>query len=124
MATYQELISEVRELAQDSVEEFRFENSFYLNQLNRALQELGRIRPDAFYDLYDGNTLNVPVVKETGASAANEVDWDTELQVDMMFWSPLVAFVVGSQELTDDEFTLEGRAMVLLQSFRNSVIGI
>lgn len=121
--TYQDLITEAREFAQDSLAPFRNEDSFYLNHLNRGLQELGRMRPDAFYDLFDANSLNVPEVVDADPTG-DEVLWTTVFQVEGQFYAPLLAYVQGVAEVQDDEFTLEGRAMALMQQFRNTVLGL
>lgn len=123
--TYANLITEAREFSQDTLAPFRNTDSFYLNHLNRALQELGRIRPDAFYELYDGNELNVPLVVEgTPDATYDEVATTDNFGVDMMFYGPVLSYVVGSSELQDDEFTLEGRAIALLTQFRNTALGL
>jgi len=122
--SYENLITEARELLQDTDTPFRFTDSYMLNTLNRGLQELGRIRPDAFYDLYDANALNIPEIVDDDAAIAPQYDWATTFQINMHYFTPLMTYVIGSIEATDDEFTLEGRAMMFLQSFRSTVIGI
>lgn len=127
--TYQELISEARALLQDSVNvdgDLRFTDSFLVNQLNRGLQELGRIRPDAFYDTFDANNLKVPKVITSGTPDTDnfEVIWTDDVAVDLMFYQPLVSWVVGMAEVTDDEFTLDQRAGLLISDFRNRILGI
>lgn len=123
--TYQELISESRDLLQDSALPQRYTDQFLVDQLNRALQDLGRIRPDAFYDLFDANTLNVPEVLTTAPTAGTtEVDWTDDVQIELQFFTPLVVYVVGSAEVTDDEFTLDNRAGLLLSQFRATVLSI
>lgn len=123
--TYQELISESRDLLQDSALPQRYTDQFLVDQLNRALQDLGRIRPDAFYDLFDANTLNVPEVLTTAPTAGTtEVQWTDDVQIELQFFTPLVVYVVGSAEVTDDEFTLDNRAGLLLSQFRATVLSI
>jgi len=121
--TYENLVTEARELAQDTLAPFRNEVSFYLNHLNRGLQEIGRMRPDAFYELFDANSLNVPEVIDADPTADQTI-WTTLFQIDMMFYAPLLAYMQGVAEVQDDEFTLEGRAVMLLQQFRNTVLGL
>jgi hypothetical protein len=123
--TYEDLVSEARELLQDTDStSYRWSNATILNHLNRGLQQLGRIRPDAFYDRYDANSLSIPEIVDDDAAVEPLYDWATTFQIDMMFYTPLVSYVVGSVEVTDDEFTVDGRAMMLLTAFRNSVLGI
>ena len=122
--TYQELIDEARELLQDTVDN-RFSDSFLLNILNRGLQALSRIRPDAFYTMFDANDLNVPEVVASGADEAlNQVNWDTTFPFEGQFYPPLISYIVGMAEVTDDEFTWDNRAGIMLTQFRNTVIGL
>ena len=122
--TYENLISEVRNFTQDNLAPYRNEDSFYIEILNRGLQEVGRLRPDALYDLFDANTLNVPVVIESGTPGTNEVLITADFQLEMQFYSPLFSFMVGMAEVQDDEFTDEGRAAMLLTQFRNTILGL
>ncbi len=124
--TYQELIGEARDLLQDSVLPNRFTDQFLTDQLNRGLQDIGRIRPDAYYNLFNQNNLNVPEVLISGTPdpATTEVIWTDDVQVELQFYTPLVVYVVGSAELTDDEYTLDNRAGLLLSQFHSSIISI
>jgi len=121
--TYQDIVTEARDLLQDTEDE-RFTDAYLVATLNRGLQELSRIRPDAFYDLYDANALNVPLLTDSATPATGETAWTVDFGIEMQFFNPLMMYVVGSIEVTDDEFTVDGRAMMMLQQFRNSVIGI
>ena len=135
--TYQNLIIEAREILQDSQEPFRFTDATLLNQLNRALIELGRLRPDAFTDRFDEGSgdIIVPEVVATDPtpdSDPDELDVDEDSQValtssidwPMQFYPAMVAYVIGSAELTDDEFTDDGRAATLLSSFKTEILGL
>jgi len=122
--TYQNLITESRELLQDTdVDVQRYTNSTLLNILNRGLQDLARMRPDAFYDFFSANSLNVIEIVES-APTPPQVIWTDPVGIEMQFYSPLVGYVTGVAEITDDEYTVDGRAALLLGQFRNSVIGI
>ena len=122
--TYQDVITEARVLLQDTDStSYRNSNETLIQILNRALQSLGRIRPDAYYDLAGSNTLGVPELVETSPGAGQTV-WTTTFGLDLQFFSPLVSYVVGVAELIDDEYSEDGRAALMLQSFRNEVIGI
>ena len=127
MSTYADLISEARTFTQDAVAPFRNEDDFYIKHVNRGLQEIGRMRPDAYYELFDANNLNVPVVVDTDEPdelVAPQVATTEEFQIDMMFYAPLLAYLIGISEVQDDEFTEDGRAAMLLQQFRNTVLGL
>lgn len=122
--TYQNLIEEARELLQDSDSATeRFSNATLLNLLNRGLNQLARIRPDAFYDLYDANDLNVPEIVEA-APAEGQVEWTDAFPLELQFYSPLISYIVGVAEMYDDEYTEDGRAAMALTMFRNTVLGL
>ena len=122
--TYQDVVTEARVLLQDTdATSYRNSNATLLAIYNRALQALGRIRPDACYDLYDANSLNVPELVES-APGAGQVAWTDNFGLEMQFFNPLVAYIVGVTEIIDDEYSEDGRAALMLQSFRNEVIGL
>lgn len=116
--TYQNAIDEARELLQDTQEPYRYAGSTLLNKLNRGLQELARIRPDAFWSEFNTTTgeIDVPEIED--------VDLPNEFDPPMQFFAPVVYFITGSAELIDDEFVTDGRAMTLLAGFKQQVIGI
>jgi hypothetical protein len=122
--TYQDVVTEARVLLQDTDSaSYRYENSTLLAIYNRALQVLCRTRPDAAYDLFSGNALNVPELVESGAGAG-QTDWTDTFGLEMQFFTPLVHYVVGLAELTDDEYTEDGRAVALLTIFKQSLLGV
>ena len=122
--TYQNLITESRELLQDTDTDVeRYTDATMRNILNRGLQDLGRMRPDAFYDTYGTNSLNIPEVVESGAGAG-QVNWTDVVGIEMQFYAPLVGYVTGVAEITDDEYSVDGRAALLLNMFRTNVIGL
>jgi hypothetical protein len=122
--TYENLIFEARELLQDTaLITPRYSNSTLLNILNRGLQDLSRIRPDIMTNLYAANDLGVVEVVESGA-AAGQVNWDTDWGLEMQYYPTMVSYVVGVAEITDDEYSVDGRAALLLQQFRGNSLGL
>lgn len=122
--TYQDLVTESRVLLQDTDTDVqRYDDTKLIDILNRGLQSLARIRPDAMYDLYTANDLTVPELVETNPGAGQTV-WTVDFGIEMQFYPPLVAYVVGIAEIVDDEYSVDGRAAFLLREFRNSVVGI
>jgi hypothetical protein len=122
--TYQNLIYESRELLQDTaLVTPRYSDSTLLNILNRGLQDLSRIRPDIMYDLYANNDLGVVEVVQTGAGAG-QVDWTDPWGLEMQYYPTMINYVVGVAEITDDEYTQDGRAALLLQNFRGAALSI
>lgn len=134
--TYQNLIDEARELLQDTDSEgYRYADSTLLNKLNRGMQELGRLRPDAFWDRFDGLGVLVPEVVVTDAEPdtdPDDIDEDEDAQValsdvvdfEMQFYGSLVYFVAASAEIIDDEFTTDGRASMLMAQFKQQVVSL
>ena len=122
--TYQDVVTEARVLLQDTdATSYRYSDTVLLAMYNRGLQALCRIRPDACYDLYDNNLLNVPELVESGAGAG-QTNWTANFGLDMQFFNPLVHYVVGMAEITDDEYTEDGRAMMLLNQFKANILGL
>ena len=92
---------------------------------NRGLQELRRLRPDAFWDQFDDDSDMVPPTIIDGTPAdASELDLDDDFSIDLMFYTPLVYWVTSSAELVEDEFTNDGRAMALQTQFKAMVVAV
>ncbi len=122
--TYKDLVTEARVLLQDTDTTVRrYSDTKLIDIFNRGLQDLARIRPDSHYDLYANNSLNVLELVESSPGAGQTV-WTATFGIEMMFYSPLVAYIVGVAEIVDDEYTEDGRAAFLLSQFRQSVIGL
>lgn len=121
--TYQSLVTEAREMLQDTAAPLRYTDSILLNFLNRGLHDLSRIRPDLTYTAYTANSLEVPEIVESGAGAG-QANWTDTWPWEMWFYNRMVEYVVAVAEITDDEYTVDGRAGLLLQMFRNSSIGL
>lgn len=125
--TFQNLIDEARTLLQDTDEdEARYETSALLEHLNRGLQEVGRIRPDAFWDTFDTDDIVVARVVETDSDPDDDAELgiDDDFPLPMQFYSAFVYFVVASAEIVDDEFADDGRAMQLLTQFKNQLLAL
>ena len=122
--TYENLITEARTLLQDTDSAgYRFSNQVLLDILNRALQTVGRLRPDSCYSFFQIDDLGVPEVVEAGA-VTGQTNWTEKFQLDFMFYPPIVHYVVGMAEMTDDEYTEDGRAVALLSQFKTSVVSL
>lgn len=134
--TYQNILTEVSVLLQDTGYD-RYTESVLIAKLNRALQELGRIRPDAFWDRFDEETgeIVVPVVSNpdpdpdsdtTEFDTYEDADVDLDDQIDwpLQFYPAIVYFVTASAELVEDEFTNDGRAITLMNEFKRMLTTI
>jgi hypothetical protein len=122
--TYQDVVTEARVLLQDTdSSSYRNSDTTLLAIYNRALQALARVRPDACYDLYADNSLNVPELVESGAGSG-QTNWTDNFGLEMQFFNPLLSYIVGVTEIIDDEYSEDGRAALMLQSFANEIKGI
>lgn len=133
--TWQNVLDEARVILQDSDTPFRYGNTVLLAKLNRGLQELARLRPDAFWDFFDTDDITVPEVVVIDLDPDDEPDQfdpdedgqialTEEFNIPMMFYTPLVYWVASSAELVDDEFTNDGRVMTLMNQFKTMVVSL
>ncbi len=124
MKTYQDVITETRVLLQDSdSDNYRYSEVVLIAILNRGLQSVARSRPDACYDLYTDNSLEVPELVEDSPGSGQTI-YTTNFGLEMQFFNPLVSYLVGIAELVDDEYTEDGRAAMLLQAFKAELLGL
>lgn len=114
--SYQNAIDEAREILQDTETEYRYPDTTLLNILNRALQEIGRIRPDAFWSTFATDDIVIPEI--TSGTLTNT------FALPMQFFLPVVSFIVAWTEVLDDEFTQDGRAGMLLTQFKQQVLSL
>lgn len=114
--TYQNVIDEAREILQDTDTPYRYADSILLNILNRGLQELARIRPDAFWDQFAAEDVAVPEIEDATLG-------DTFV-APMMFYNPIVSYIVSWAEVLDDEFTTDGRAAMMFAQFQKQVLSL
>ena len=122
--TYQDVITEARVLLQDTDSGgYRYAETNLLAIYNRGLQAIARVRPDACYDLYTDNSLEVPELVESDPGS-DQVAYTAAFGLEMQFFNPLVSYIVGITEIIDDEYTEDGRAAMLLQGFKAEVIGL
>jgi hypothetical protein len=110
-------------LQDTDIDDPRYTDSTMLNILNRGLQDLSRIRPDITYTLFVNNSLEVPEIVET-APGAGQVIWTDPFGLEMQFYPTMLSYIVGVAEITDDEYTEDGRAALFMQAFHNNAIGI
>jgi hypothetical protein len=111
-----DFLTEARRMVNDTRAPYRFPDVQLLDNLNQGLRELARLRPDAFIDTFVDNDIVVPEFTSS--------DLADTFPLGYQFYTPLLMFTVGSIELTDDEFTVDGRAITLMQKFTSSVVGV
>ncbi len=127
--TYQELLADARVIVQDSDTDptlQRNSDQTLVDIFNRGFQELYRIRPDAFYDLWDDTAEDflVPVIIIDATNPPITNSWLNPFQIPMMFYNPMVNWVIAMIESVDDEFTEDSRSTQFYTQFKMMVNGI
>lgn len=120
--TVADALNDARALLQDTGADnnpVRYSQDDLVAYFNSALIELRRLRPDAFLALYDvvPGEVDIPAYN-TGQDLTAEA-----FPVDLQFFTPVVFFITGMAELRDDEFTVDGRAVTVMQQFEAKLTG-
>ena len=111
MATIADIITESRRLLQDTVTPYRFDDGRLYWAFNVALKTVLQNRPDLFIDT---------------SFVASEYDTSNSgdpFPLEDMYMLTVIDFIVGYTEMSDDEFTTDGRAATLLRTFRAQLTG-
>jgi hypothetical protein len=95
---------------------YRYPDEMLLNALNRGLQDLSRMRPDAFFTQFVNNDLNVPEI--------TELNWGDPMTIDLGFMPPLVMYVQAQAEYSEDDYVTDGRAAGHMTIFKSYVMGL
>ena|SRR5271165_2800476 len=125
--TYQQLLSEAREILQDSNTDptlQRYQDQTLVDVLNRGLLELYRLRPDAFYDFWDDTAEDFLVPSLTTNALPDTTSYLNPFALPFMFYDPLANWVVGIVESVDDEFTDDSRSTQFRAAFKAAVVGL
>lgn len=106
------ILRQARTIIQDQDKE-RYSDQQLLDGVNVALGEMKRIRPDI---------LTLQATLSNFPYGPQQLNAGVSLPVDDMFIGPVVGFVSGWAELSDDEFTVDSRASQLLQRFQSQLL--
>lgn len=112
----------------------RNSDTLYLTYLNSALRALYSVRPDAFIGNFTQGILTQVTVltyDTTDLQAADGVTNPTPPVPatpfpadDKFFFNPVVAYIAGRVELSDDEYTETSRSQQLLAAFSQQLRGM
>lgn len=138
--TIDDAISEARAMVNDAtfingvLSPTRNSDTLYLAYLNSALRALYSIRPDAFIGnftqgiltqatvlTYDTTDLQMP---DGTANPMPPIPITPFPADDRFFFNPVVAYIAGRVELSDDEYTETSRSQQLLAAFVQQLRGI
>jgi hypothetical protein len=133
--TWQSVLDESRILLNDTVEPYRYTDSSLLAILNRGLQELARLRPDAFWDLFSVDDVIVPEIvtldadpddnpDEADPTEDGQIGLSADFNIPMQFHGPLVYWTTGNAEIIDDEHVDDNRVSALIVQFKTQVLGL
>ena len=107
------VLQQVRTLLQDvdvSSGHYRYSTDSIITNINQAMTDLYRMRPDLFLELQ----FQIPVF--------NVGDLGAPIGIEDQYVSPLIMYVVGLTQARDDEQTQDARAGVFLQTFQKQVL--
>lgn len=127
--TANDVVKRARRLLQDTAEPYRFPTSDLIDLYNDSLVNAVRIRPDILYNGatdFTSNTSKAPTLAPTGTTEAEllaELE-ATDLPVHERYVTPLAMYISGFAALSDDEFTVDNRAVTLLRKFEQILTGI
>jgi hypothetical protein len=110
-----DVLAQVRTLLLDvdlSAGEYRYSTDSLVTNVNQAMMEMYRIRPDIFLE----NKFKIPVFNDANLSAP--------LVIEPQFVPALVYYTVGLAQLRDDEPTQDQRATSFLGKFTSMLVAV
>ena len=138
--TIDDAIAEARLMVNDntlfggSVQPTRNPDSVYVAYLNSALRALYQLRPDAFIGNFSQGILSAVTVLTYSTADLQAPDGvanptpptpATPFPVDdRQFFNPVVAYIAGRIELSDDEYTETARSQQLMMAFKQQLVGM
>ena len=125
--TYQQLLADARVIVQDTDTDptlQRNSDQTLVDIFNRGFQELYRIRPDAFWDLWDDTQEDFIVPVITITLITDPTSWLQPFAIPMQYYNPMVNWVIAMIESVDDEFTEDSRSTQFYTQFKMMVNGI
>ena len=111
MTSIADVVNVARDLLQDTLEPYRHDDTKLVRYVNFALAEAQRVRPDLFIGL--DHTL--PDIDPS--------DLSMEFPLHPMYAPHVAIYIAGMVELSDDEFSTDGRAVALLSRFTAGLKG-
>ena len=103
--TVSDYVGRARVLLQDTVSPYRYSDADLVENLNMAMLEARRLRPDLFI----GRSDDLPDFGATSDSTA--------VDIDAMYRMALLYYICGQAQLRDEEDTQDARATIFLNKF-------
>lgn len=108
--TVADLVAHARVLVQDKSVPYRYSDDEFLTNLNSAVMESKRLRPDLWL-----RVVTLP--------SYTLVD-STVLTIDQQYRMSLVYYMIGMAQLRDEEETTDVRAVSFLTKFKTDLVGV
>ena len=109
--TVQDYVTEARTLLQDSKTPYRYSDASVVNELNIAIAEAKRLRPDLFLKY---RTTDYPTFTPDAMSVT--------VPFEDVYRSALSYYIVGKCTLRDEEDTDDKRGMMFMQKFAAQLV--
>lgn len=120
--TLDDAVNEIRGLINDNDPDgYRYTQDFVIVKINTALRVVYSLRPDAFIGNFTLPVLSSNAVTTFTAADLGQVPLTPWPLDDRLFFAPVVFYVAGILDLSDDEFADDNRAMTILQAFKNEL---
>ena len=112
--TVQDYVTSARTLLQDSVAPYRYSDLELVNELNLAVLEAKRVRPDLFFEFRGKN----PYPTFSAARMTDPVPFED------VYRPALTYYLVGKATLRDEEDTDDKRGIGMVQKFTAQLISL
>lgn len=111
LATVGDYINDARVLLQDLISPYRYTDAELMQNINRGLLEIRRLRPDLMITNFGGD---IPAYSASG---------DTVV-LDQQYRVALLYYVCGQAQLRDEENVQDARATVFINKFTSQMLSI
>jgi hypothetical protein len=106
LSTVADYIDTARFQLQDTTVPYRYSDADIVGGLNLAIGEMVRVRPDLFFV-----QLRTSITSYTSAAPTDPVD------INLRYQQPVIYFIVGYVQLSDEEDVQDQRAVALITKF-------
>jgi hypothetical protein len=121
--TFGSLVAEVRTLIQDKLptsgSALRYSDEELFESINGAMAEVRTKRPDLFLRAFGKTSLRQPFPYYSAAA-----DLTTPFPLDTSVYNAFVYYVTGRQELREDTFSEDSRAVTLMNKFTSQLLTV
>lgn len=112
LSTVADYIDAARFQLQDETVPYRYSDEAIVRALNFAVTEMVRVRPDLFFV-----QLRTSITEYTASAPTDPVD------INLRYHQPVIYFIVGHVQLSDEEDVQDQRAVALITKFQQQLTG-